>query len=92
MTTAILSVKSTEKLALSATPVASQVTDYTRVVRVYSNRNMHISVGGDATTSHLPVAELTPVFIAVPANLAVSIVKGTGDTDGDVWVTETAVI
>lgn len=90
--TAILSVKSTEKLALGAAAVANTPVDYVRVVRIQANRNIHVSVGGDATVAHMPIAELYPVYVSVPANLTVSVIKGTGETDGDCWITEAAVI
>lgn len=56
--------------------------------RVYSNRNCHLSVGNAATTSDFPIPANWPVDVWVEHESEVNFILATGETDGDIWMTQ----
>ena len=57
-----------------------------RIVRIWSNRQIHIAVGADATTDDLPIsASSEGALIHVDPGEKLSAILGDGETDGKVW-------
>jgi hypothetical protein len=87
--TAINSTKTT-RFVVGTTPVTVFTAGANpRSVRVFANRFIHLKMDGSADSSTgMPVAELTPTIINVPAGGTLSAVIADGEPNGHVWITE----
>lgn len=88
----IFNLVATTHLAVTGSPAAVPAIPTTRVVRVFSNRNAHVSLTGDATQTDFPIAPNEESVFAVPANAAISLIKSVGETDGEAWVSDVQAI
>lgn len=88
----IFNLVATTQVAVTGAAAAAASVPYARVVRVFSNRNAHVSLVGPATTADFPLAAMEESVFAVPADAAISLIKETGETDGTAWVTEAQAI
>ena len=64
---------------------------FSRVIRVFANRMIHVVVGVNATSTTatgVPVAPFQEAFFAVPSGEEVSFILAAGETSGSVWTTE----
>lgn len=59
-----------------------------QIVRVASNRRIHIKLGAAATTDDMFIGLDSYVFISLAAGESLNVIKATGETDGNTWITE----
>lgn len=84
-----LSIAETTKVSALATvtTVPAQVAG-DATYRIFSDRNIHVSIAGAATANDFPIAANCPEYISgVQPGASFSFIKGTGETDGTIWVT-----
>jgi hypothetical protein len=79
--------RESEKLAASAAVSLSTPRQNNSVIRVISNRTIHINEGDTATVNDMLVYAYHPVFISLSSNETVAFIVATGETAGDVWIT-----
>lgn len=82
--------RATEKLGVVAAPAVSAAMTAASVIRVISNRHIHVAITDAAATADVDdmlVYAYHPVFLSLVVGERVTFVRAAGEIDGDVWVT-----
>lgn len=84
--------RASEKLTASAavsvsTAQTNAYQTYHSIVRVISDRIIHIALGTTATQSDALIAAFEPFYVSISSAEQLAFVTNTGETDGSIWVT-----
>lgn len=94
MTTLVISPVASLSLPLTSSP-STFPADLTgikaRIVRVWSNRQFHVAIGGGATTDDMPfAADGDGTLIHLDPGEALTAIKGDDEPDGAIWFSTVA--
>jgi hypothetical protein len=88
----MISKTTTQKVAVTGVAaVALAASTRVRVVRLFSDRVVHVSVAPNAeatTATAMPINAFVSEQFSVPANAAVSVILADGEPSGNLWITE----
>ena len=90
MAKGVLTPGATQRLDATNTPVEYEVGGSS--IRVVSDRNLHLKVDGLVSTDDFPIrAENETLIAGLSSGSKITFIKGSGETDGNIWVSKVTV-